>query len=211
MQAQLSAVSRRAGVTGRSSRAPVRRAVVVQAKKYEGTLMAEPGMKFGVVVARFNSLVTKALLEGAMEDFEKRGVKPENVDVAWVPGSFELPMVAKMMAKSGKYDAVVGIGAVIMGSTKHFDAVVGGAVSGCMHASTDSGVPVIFGVLTTDTLEQALDRSGGKIGNKGGEAAFTAVEMATLMRQLRSNGCAALADVGPIYSADSDPNNFPSA
>ncbi|GAX78263.1 hypothetical protein CEUSTIGMA_g5705.t1 [Chlamydomonas eustigma] len=155
---------------------------------YVGSVTADKGMKFAVVVARFNSLVTKELLEGAIEVFERHGVNPPDVDVAWVPGSFELPVVAKAMAKSGKYEAVVCIGAVIQGATSHYDAVVSAVTSGVLHASTDSGVPVIFGVLTTDSLEQGLDRAGGKVGNKGGEAAATAIEMASLMKKLKAEG-----------------------
>jgi 6,7-dimethyl-8-ribityllumazine synthase len=148
-------------------------------------------MRFAVVVARFNDLVTKLLLEGALEHFERHGVSASDVDVAWVPGSFELPVVAKAMAKSGKYDAVVAIGVVVRGATAHYDAVVAGATSGVLNASSDSGVPVIFGVLTCDTMEQALDRAGGKVGNKGGEAAVTAIETASLLKQLRDQGKAA--------------------
>ncbi|KAG2446620.1 hypothetical protein HYH02_008195 [Chlamydomonas schloesseri] len=150
--------------------------------------MAEPGSKYAVVVARFNSLITKGLLEGAMETFEAHGVPKENVDVAWVPGSFEMPVIAKSMAKSGKYAGVVCIGAVIRGATTHYDAVVSAATSGVLNCSVDTGVPVIFGVLTTDDLEQALDRTGGKVGNKGGEAALTAVETATLLAKLKKEG-----------------------
>mmetsp|Transcript_690 Transcript_690/g.1804 ORF Transcript_690/g.1804 Transcript_690/m.1804 type:complete len:235 (-) Transcript_690:54-758(-) len=149
------------------------------------------GMKFGIVVGRFNDLVTKLLLEGALEDFERHGLSREDVDVVWVPGSFELPVVAKSMAKSGAYDAVVAIGVVVRGATTHYDAVVSGATSGVLGASTDSGVPVIFGVLTCDTMEQALDRAGGKVGNKGGEAAATAIETASVLKQLRAEGKAA--------------------
>ncbi|PSC71225.1 6,7-dimethyl-8-ribityllumazine synthase [Micractinium conductrix] len=174
--------------------APARRraalAVRAAGKAYEGSLVGT-GMKFGVVVGRFNDLVTKLLLEGCVGAFERHGVAAEDVDVAWVPGSFELPVVAKAMAKGGKYDAVVAIGVVVRGDTTHYDAVVGGATSGVLNASTDSGVPVIFGVLTCDTMEQALDRAGGKVGNKGGEAAVTAVETGSLLRQLRGEGKAA--------------------
>jgi 6,7-dimethyl-8-ribityllumazine synthase len=157
---------------------------------YHGKVIGT-GMKFGIVVGRFNDLVTKLLLEGALEDFERHGVSREDVDVVWVPGSFELPVVAKSMAKSGAYDAVLAIGVVVRGATAHYDAVVNGATSGVLGASTDSGVPVIFGVLTCDTMEQALDRAGGKVGNKGGEAATTAIETASVLRQLRADGKAA--------------------
>jgi 6,7-dimethyl-8-ribityllumazine synthase len=157
---------------------------------YQGSVIGT-GMKFGVVVGRFNDLVTKLLLEGALEDFERHGVSRDDVDVVWVPGSFELPVVAKSMAKSGAYDAVVAVGVVVRGATAHYDAVVAGATSGVLGASTDSGVPVIFGVLTCDTMEQALDRAGGKVGNKGGEAAATAIETANVLKQLRAEGKAA--------------------
>ena len=157
---------------------------------YVGSLIGT-GLKFGIVVARFNDLVTKLLLEGALEHFQRHGVPASDVDVAWVPGSFELPLVSKAMAKSGKYDAVIAIGVVVKGATAHYDAVVGGATSGVLNASTDSGVPVIFGVLTCDTMEQALDRAGGKVGNKGGEAAVTAIETANLLKTLRKEGKAA--------------------
>ncbi|KAI7837438.1 hypothetical protein COHA_008696 [Chlorella ohadii] len=172
-----------------AARAPVRTAAAA-GEAYVGSLIGT-GMKFGVVVGRFNDLVTKLLLEGALDAFNRHGVAREDVDVAWVPGSFELPVVAKAMAKSGEYDAVVCIGVVVRGATTHYDAVVGGATSGVLNASTDSGVPVIFGVLTCDTMEQALDRAGGKVGNKGGEAAVTAVEMGSLLRTLRAEGKAA--------------------
>ena len=149
------------------------------------------GMRFAVIVARFNDLVTKLLLEGALEAFQRHGVSASDVDVVWVPGSFELPVVSKAMAKSGRYDGVVCIGAVVRGATTHYEAVVNGATGGILNASTDSGIPVIFGVLTCDTMEQALDRAGGKVGNKGGEAAVTAVEMGSLMKALRASGKAA--------------------
>ncbi|WPT16682.1 6,7-dimethyl-8-ribityllumazine synthase [Picochlorum sp. SENEW3] len=173
-------------------RGTVRQDVCAMASKsaYQGSLVGT-GLKFGIVVGRFNDLVTKLLLEGALEDFERHGVSREDVDVVWVPGSFELPVVAKSMAKSGAYDAVIAIGVVVRGATAHYDAVVNGATSGVLGASTDSGVPVIFGVLTCDTMEQALDRAGGKVGNKGGEAAVTAIETASVLKQLRSEGKAA--------------------
>ncbi|GIL47992.1 hypothetical protein Vafri_4717 [Volvox africanus] len=167
------------------------RSSCVTSATYHGSVMAEPAAKFAIVVAKFNSLVTKGLLEGALEVFESHGVAKENIDVAWVPGSFELPVVAKCMAKSGNYAGVVCIGAIIRGATTHYDAVVSAATSGVLGASTDTGVPVIFGVLTTDDLEQALDRTGGKVGNKGGEAALTAIETASVLSKLRSEEKAA--------------------
>ncbi|GIL83597.1 hypothetical protein Vretifemale_12386 [Volvox reticuliferus] len=169
---------------------PSRNSCVTSAT-YHGSVKAEPAAKFAIVVAKFNSLITKGLLEGALEVFERHGVEKDDIDVAWVPGSFELPVVAKSMAKSGEYAGVVCIGAIIRGATTHYDAVVSAATSGVLGASTDTGVPVIFGVLTTDDLEQALDRTGGKVGNKGGEAALTAIEMASLMSKLRLEGKAA--------------------
>lgn len=150
--------------------------------------MPSPQMRFAIVVAKFNSIVTKPLLDGAVDTLEERGVSSENVDVAWVPGSFELPLVAKSMAASGKYSAVICIGAVIRGATSHYDAVVSGATSGVLGCSVDTGVPVVFGVLTCDTMEQGMDRAGGKVGNKGAEAAITAIEMANLMATLRAEG-----------------------
>lgn len=172
------------------SQSAIVRAASGDTQVYSGSLVGT-GMKFAIVVGRFNDLVTKLLLEGALEDFERHGVPRSDIDVAWVPGSFELPVVAKAMAKSGKYDAVVAIGVVVRGATAHYDAVVAGATSGVLNASSDSGVPVVFGVLTCDTMEQALDRAGGKVGNKGGEAAVTAIETASLLKTLRLEGKAA--------------------
>ena len=139
---------------------------------------------FAVVVSRFNELVTRRLLDGAVAAFGLHGVAPERLDVAWVPGAVEIPVVAARLAASGKYGAVIALGAVIRGDTGHYDHVAGMVASGLAQAATTTGVPVIFGVLTTDTLEQALDRAGGKAGNKGAEAAVTALEMADLMAKL---------------------------
>jgi 6,7-dimethyl-8-ribityllumazine synthase len=159
-----------------------------------GSLVANPNTRVAVVVGRFNDLVTRLLLDGCLASLEAHGVDcSKNVEVAWVPGAFELPIAAKAMARSGAFDAVVGIGAVVRGATTHYDAVVGGATSGLLGAGMDTGVPVVFGVLTCDTMEQALDRAGGKVGNKGGEAAATAVEMANLLADLRADGKAAPA------------------
>lgn len=164
-----------------------------EANVRHGSVVGKPEQKFGVVVGKFNDLVTKLLLEGAYGAFKSHGVPLSNVEVCWVPGSFELPVVAKAMAKSGKFDAVICIGVVVRGATTHYDAVVSAATSGVLNASTDTGVPVVFGVLTCDTMEQALDRAGGKVGNKGGEAAITAIEMANLMADLTADGLAAPA------------------
>lgn len=150
---------------------------------FEGTFQAS-GLRFGVVVSRFNELVTRRLLEGALDALERHGAGDGAVDVAWVPGAVEIPLAARRMAESGRYQAVVALGAVIRGETSHYDAVCSMVSSGVTRAALDSGVPVAFGVLTTDTTDQALARAGGKAGNKGFEAAMGAIEMATLMRDL---------------------------
>lgn len=143
------------------------------------------------MVARFNELVTRLLLAGAQDAFIRHGVPEENVQVVWVPGSYEIPVVASAMARSGRFDAIVCIGAVVRGATTHYDAVAGGAASGILDVGKSTGVPTIFGVLTTENMEQALDRAGGKTGNKGAEAALTALEMANLMSDLRRQQLAA--------------------
>ncbi|KAK4834568.1 hypothetical protein QYF36_025017 [Acer negundo] len=145
-----------------------------------GSLITNEGLRFAVVVARFNEIVTRPLLEGALETFKRYSVKEEDVDVVWVPGSFEIGVVADRLGKSRKYHAVICIGAVIRGDTTHYDAVANSAASGVLSASLNSGVPCIFGVLTCENMEQAMDRAGGKSGNKGAEAALTAIEMASL-------------------------------
>jgi 6,7-dimethyl-8-ribityllumazine synthase len=143
------------------------------------------GLSIAIVVSRFNELVTRALLSGAQDGLASHGVEPEDVDVAWVPGSFEIPLTARKLAESGRYQAVVCVGAVIRGETPHFDQVANQASSGIARVALDTGVPVIFGIITADTLEQALERAGGKMGNKGYDAAVAAIEMANLMRGLR--------------------------
>ena len=143
------------------------------------------GLSIAIVVSRFNELVTRALLSGAQDGLASHGVEPEGVDVAWVPGSFEIPLTARKLAESGRYQAVVCVGAVIRGETPHFDQVANQASSGIARVALDTGVPVIFGIITADTLEQALERAGGKMGNKGYDAAVAAIEMANLMRGLR--------------------------
>ena len=152
-------------------------------KHIEGHLSAG-GRSFGIVASRFNDFVVRRLLEGALEAIERHGGSLEAVDVAWVPGSYEIPLAAKRMALSGRYDAVICLGAVIRGATAHFDYVAGGAASGISSAALESGVPVIFGVITTETIEQAIERAGTKLGNKGFEAAVSAIEMADLMLRL---------------------------
>ena len=142
------------------------------------------GMRVAIVVSRFNEPITGALLEGARRALRAHGVADDAVTVAWVPGAFELPLVAKALGQSGRCDAVVCLGAVIRGDTPHFDFVAGEASRGLQQAALETGVPVVFGVLTTDTLQQALDRVGGSEGHKGEEAARTALEMIALLRQL---------------------------
>jgi 6,7-dimethyl-8-ribityllumazine synthase len=151
---------------------------------YEGRLTVSGGARFAIVVSRFNDFFTRPLLEGALDALRRHGVEDGSVDVAWVPGSFETPLVAKRLAGSGRYGAVVCLGAIIRGATTHFDHVAGQAAAGVARAALDTGVPVVFGIITTDDLEQAIDRSGAKAGNKGYEAALTAIEMVSLLEQL---------------------------
>lgn len=149
----------------------------------EGNLNAD-GKKFGIVVARFNSFVSEKLLEGAIDALVRSGANEADIDVARVPGAFELPLVCKKMAGTQKYDAVICLGAVIRGATPHFDVVVNEASKGTAQVGLDTGVPVLFGVLTTETIEQAIERSGTKAGNKGAEVAVAAIEMANLLTNL---------------------------
>ncbi|XP_031477723.1 6,7-dimethyl-8-ribityllumazine synthase, chloroplastic [Nymphaea colorata] len=154
--------------------------VVSAVRHFTGSLTNTQGLRFAVVVARFNEVVTKLLLEGALETFRRYSVRDEDVEVYWVPGSFEIPLVATQLGKSGAYSSVLCIGAVIRGDTTHYDAVANSAASGVLSANLHSGVPCIFGVLTCDDMDQAINRAGGKSGNKGSEAALTAIEMASL-------------------------------
>lgn len=149
---------------------------------YEGNLIVE-GLKFGIVVSRFNEFITGKLLSGAMDSFVRHGVITENVDIAWVPGAFEIPLIAKKMAESGRYDAVLCLGAVIRGTTSHYDVVCSEVSKGVAQVGLQTGVPTIFGVLTTDTIEQAIERAGTKSGNKGSECAESAIEMANLVKE----------------------------
>ena len=151
-------------------------------KTVEGKLDAT-GLKFGIIVSRFNELVSKGLLEGAIDCLKRHGAAEEAIDVVWAPGAFEIPVIAKKMA-SKKYSAVICLGAVIRGGTPHFDYVASEAAKGIAKVSLDSGVPVIFGILTTDNLEQALERSGAKPGNKGFAAAMSAIELANVLGQV---------------------------
>ena len=149
----------------------------------EATLEAR-GRRFAVVASRFNRVVTDRLVEGTLAAFRQHGVSDDDVELVWVPGAFELPLVARRLADSGAVDAMVCVGAVIRGETDHFEHVAGQAAAGIQRTALDTGVPCIFGVLTTDTLEQALDRAGGKHGNKGWDAALSAIEMANLLDEL---------------------------
>ena len=149
----------------------------------EGDLNGQ-GLAIAIVVARFNGIVTGYLLDGAREALRRHGVADDDVDVAWVPGSFEIPLVAKRLGETGRYAAVICIGAVIRGETDHYDHVAGSVTSGIARVGLDTGVPTIFGVLTTDTVEQALNRSGLKAGNNGYDAAVAAIEMATLLTKV---------------------------
>ncbi len=142
------------------------------------------GLRIGIVAARFNEAVVERLVSGAVDTLVRHGAIPGDVHVAWVPGAFELPVVLRRMAESGRYDALVTLGAVVRGSTPHFDYVAGEAASGCAAVARETGLPVAFGVLTTDTWDQAVERAGGKLGNKGAEAALTAVETANLLKDL---------------------------
>jgi 6,7-dimethyl-8-ribityllumazine synthase len=150
---------------------------------YQGQLSAG-GKRWGVVVSRFNELVTRSLLQGAEETLARHGAEADAIDVAWVPGAYEIPVAARAMARSGRYAAVICLGALIRGATPHFDYLAGAVTAAIQGIAADTGVPCIFGVLTTDSLEQALERAGSKAGNKGAEAAVTAVEMASLLGQL---------------------------
>lgn len=152
-------------------------------KTYEGSLVAK-SMKVAIVAARFNEFITSKLIGGAMDGLTRHGVQEDEVHLVWVPGAFEIPLVASKLAKSGKYDAVICLGAVIRGSTSHYDYVCAEVSKGIATVSLDSQIPVLFGVLTTDTIEQAIERSGTKAGNKGYDCALSAVEMVNLIREI---------------------------
>jgi len=154
---------------------------------YEGALTAN-GLRFAIVVARFNSFITEKLLQGALDALRRHGADASAIDVAWVPGSFEIPLVAKKFAKSGRYDAVICLGAIIRGATVHFDYVCSENAKGIAAVGMETGVPTIYGVVTTDTIEQAVERAGTKAGNKGWDAAVSAIEMANLLRAIDANG-----------------------
>lgn len=153
-------------------------------KTFEGKLVSED-IKVGIIVARFNEFITSKLLSGALDTLTRHEVNDENIQVAWVPGAFEIPLIASKMAESGKYDAVICLGAVIRGSTSHYDYVCNEVSKGIASVSLKSGIPVMFGVLTTENIEQAIERAGSKAGNKGSECAQGAIEMVNLIREIQ--------------------------
>jgi 6,7-dimethyl-8-ribityllumazine synthase len=150
---------------------------------YEGNLLGQ-GLRFGVVVSRFNEFFSQKLLDGAMDAMRRHGVSEADIEVAWTPGSFEIPLIAQKMTQSKKYNAVICLGAIIRGGTPHFDYISAEVTKGIANVGLNTGVPIIFGVITTDTLEQAIERSGTKDGNKGFDAAVSAIEMANLVKSL---------------------------
>jgi 6,7-dimethyl-8-ribityllumazine synthase len=157
-------------------------------KSIEGALVVPEGAKFAIVGSRFNAFIVERLIEGAVDALVRHGADPKNISVVRVPGSWEIPLVCRRLAKSGKLDAVVALGAVIRGATPHFDHVANEVSKGVAQAALDSGVPIAFGVLTTDSIEQAVERAGTKAGNKGFDAAVTAIEMVTLGKALGQQG-----------------------
>jgi 6,7-dimethyl-8-ribityllumazine synthase len=152
-------------------------------KQFEGLLLGK-GLKFGLVLSRFNDFFTKKLLEGAQDALLRHGVNEDDIEITWVPGSFEMPLVAKILAQTKKYDAVICLGAVIRGGTPHFEYIASEVTKGIAKVSLETGLPVILGVITADTIEQAIERAGTKAGNKGFEAAVNAIEMANLVKSI---------------------------
>ena len=152
-------------------------------KTFEGRLVAE-GLKVGIIVARFNEFIGSKLLSGAIDGLVRHGMNEDDIEVAWVPGAFEIPLIASKMAKSGKYDAVIALGAVIRGSTTHYDYVCSEVSKGIANVSLNSDIPVMFGVITTENIEQAIERAGTKAGNKGYDCALGAIEMVNLIRNI---------------------------
>jgi len=151
--------------------------------QFEGLLLGK-GLKFGVVISRFNEFLTKKLLEGAQDALLRHGVNEEDIEIAWVPGSFEIPLVAKKLAETKRFDAVICLGAVVRGGTPHFEYIAAEVTKGIAKVGLDTGLPIIYGVLTADTLEQAIERSGTKMGNRGFDAAVEAIEMANLIKSI---------------------------
>ncbi len=152
-------------------------------KQYEGNLVGE-GLKFALVVSRFNEFITSKLMDGTKDALSRHGVKEDDVDIAWAPGSFEIPLVAKKLAQTGKYNAVICLGAVIRGGTPHFDYIAAEVSKGIASVGLEVGIPITFGIITADTLEQAIERAGTKMGNAGFNAAVNAIEMANLLKNL---------------------------
>ena len=152
-------------------------------KTYEGKLVSKD-IKVGIVCARFNAFIVSKLLDGALDGLTRHDVALENIEVSWVPGAFEIPLIAKKMAETKRYDAIICLGTVIRGSTSHYDLVCSEVTKGIAHVSLDTGIPVIFGINTTDTIEQAIERSGTKAGNKGYDAALAAIEMVNLISEI---------------------------
>lgn len=159
-------------------------------KTFEGNLVSE-NIRVGIVAARFNEFIVSRLLSGCRDTLLRHGVREDDISLAWVPGAFEIPLIASRLAASGKYDAVIALGAVIRGSTSHYDYVCSEVSKGIANAALGSGLPVLFGVLTTDTLEQAIERAGTKAGNKGSQCAEGAIEMVNLLRTLGASECGA--------------------
>jgi 6,7-dimethyl-8-ribityllumazine synthase len=151
----------------------------------EGKLINAEGMKIGIVAGRFNEFIVSKLIEGARDTLLRHGVKEDNIDLCWVPGSFEIPVATKHMADSKKYDAIIALGAVIRGSTSHYDYVCSEVSKGIAHVSLNSGLPVMFGILTTDTIQQAIERAGTKAGNKGSDCALGAIEMVNCLKEIK--------------------------
>jgi len=152
-------------------------------KHFEGKLLGE-GLRFGLVISRFNEFLTGKLLEGAQDALYRHGVKEEDIEIAWTPGSFEIPLVASKLAQTKKYDAVICLAAVVRGGTPHFEYIAAEVAKGIAKVGLESGLPVIYGVITADTLEQAIERAGTKMGNKGFDAAMSAIEMVNLLRSI---------------------------
>lgn len=154
-------------------------------KVYEGNLIPKD-IRVGIIVARFNEFITNKLLGGAIDGLKRHSISEDNIDVAWVPGAFEIPLIASKMAKSGKYDAVICLGAIIRGSTSHYDLVCNECAKGIAQVSMNSDIPVMFGVITTENIEQAIERAGSKAGNKGYECALGAIEMINLIHEIEN-------------------------
>ena len=153
-------------------------------KLFEGKLVAPEGMKVAIVASRFNEIIVKKLLDGAVDGLVRHGVKDDNITAVWVPGAFEIPVIADKLASSGKYDTVIAVGAVIRGATSHYDYVCNEVSKGVAQVGLKNGIPVLFGIITTENIEQAIERAGSKAGNKGYDCALSAVEMVNLMKKL---------------------------